>query len=162
MLKNILGLLLSLLLMQQAFSMKPVYKDSAIQPGSYRLTREQFINRYGTDQASRALIQYYFDNKKKARLATIISGAVGGAAGVSLGGETRKSSPNARDVGGLFYTVVFLAGILTIAGTLFLVKGFDWLRLSRKRLLKQLLRYQSGEPLPQRIVKSSTFQKQLL
>ena len=78
------SLLLSLLLLQQAFSAVPVYKDSTPVAKAARLSQQQFLDTYGTDDTSRALIRYYFKKNKRARQSVLIWATAGLAAGFTF------------------------------------------------------------------------------
>lgn len=162
MLIKITSLLLSVLLMQQAFATTPSYKDTVVQPRNYRLTEQQFLEQYGANDTSRALIQYYFEQRKRATIATLVSGIIGGGTGIAFDNGIRKPRvANAPDVGGGFYGQIFLVILITAAGTVFLVEAFNWLRFSRKRLLKLIQKQRAGKSLPPLLFQNSAFRKYL-
>ncbi len=70
-------LLLSFLCAQHAFSMSLPIKDTAINPQAYKLTQQQFIDRYGANDTARALIQYYFKQNKTAKRDILIWTPIG-------------------------------------------------------------------------------------
>ncbi len=115
----------------------------------YKISQQQFLERYGTDDTTRAIINYYFLRYKKAtkRLipySLIIIGSgilyatsvVNGAAGVVL----------------VWGSITI--GAMLIFGTLLLSSCADLLKFSRKKLLKILDNYSSGRGIPSNLKKN--------
>lgn len=150
-------LLLCLLLMQQAFATTPVYKDTAILPKAARLSQQQFLDAYGTNDTSCALIQYYFKRNKKAKRDVLIRSIVGIGAGVAFDqiimGGSGGDALGALAIGLLLGSVIYVGAFVVLLGI------FKWIHFSRQRLAVQLQRYRNGTPLPGFIIRNRIFQK---
>lgn len=157
MLFKISYLLLSLLLMQQAFATAPVYKDSVIQPKVSRLSQEQFLNTYGTGDTTRALIQYYFKRNRIAKRDMLIWGTAGIAAGFAFDRILMNGS-GVDALSGLAVGIL-LGSLIYVGAAVLLINSFNWVHFSRQRLASKLERYKTGKPLPRSIYRNKYFKR---
>jgi hypothetical protein len=156
---RILVLLLYLLAAQPALATAPVYKDSTTPPGTARLSRQQFLDRYGTNDTARALIGYYFDKNKKAKRDLIIYGIAGVVAGFLLD-AIFVGRWNMDALGGLIL-VLILGSFVYVCGITVLISLYKWWRFSRRRLAVQLERHRAGKPLRKSIYRNTAFKRHL-
>lgn len=130
-------------------------------PTSHHLSQQQFLEKYGTDDTSRALIRFYFRRNKIFKLNTLIFGTAGLVAGIVFdrfivnGTPARGGILVGLAIGITLGLFIYMCAIVTAFSV------FYWVRFSRKNLLKQLRKYKSGKPLLKRISRSILFQKYL-
>jgi hypothetical protein len=127
--------------------------------GTARLSRQQFQDRYGTNDTTRALIGYYFEKNKRAKRDLIIYGFAGVAAGFLLDAII-MGRWNMDALGGLILGLI-LGSFVYVCGITVLISLYKWWRLSRRRLMVQLERYRAGKPLRKSIYRNTAFKKQL-
>lgn len=136
-------LLLGFLFMQQAVAIPPVYKDTTVQPNVKHWTQQQFSDAYGTSDTTRALIQYYFEQKKRTKHDMMIWGSVGIAAGFAfdrvVDGVWLGYGMGALAVGILLAVAVYVGAVVLVTGI------YKLLHFSRQRLLVRLQRYHGGK-----------------
>jgi len=131
-------------------------EDSSIKKAPYELSQNEFLQQYGRDDSSKALIDFFFHR----RMPGITEFAVGmplliaGGIGIGAVNHTANEGNGTWDtVGqGLIFALLLGAGIaLSIVGICM------WSRYPRKRLLRLLNNYFGGKPLPRGITKNRTF-----
>jgi hypothetical protein len=153
--------LLSCFLFHYAVASVPVDSDSTIRPTGARLSQQEFLDRYGTDDTSRALIRYYFSRNKTFKRSTIISGGVGLLSLVVFDSVVAKGEPSrggalaALGMGIVLLSVIFVSAFVVLFGI-----GM-WLIFSRRSLFKQLQKHKAGGPLPKRVRRNPVFQTYL-
>jgi len=150
-----LFLILSLLVFQfsfaAAFSLN-TQSDTIPSAKSHRLKKDQFYKIYGTDDSSRALIDYFFSKRKEGVIGTFISI---GAIVVDLIYFGTYSPSSQTDVTA---PVSALIGLVLFPITL-VVSVVMWTSFSRKKLLHYLKDYHAGKPLPDRIINDELYDK---
>jgi hypothetical protein len=127
---------------------------------AYRLGRKEFLENYGKDDSSRALINFYFTKRNRAITLTTIGGLESVVADILF-----NSVFTAGFAGTLSDLIVAYIGwtIVDTAGGVILVIGIiSWLVFSRRKLLTILKNYFAGKSIPARIAKSRQFRKNLL
>lgn len=131
--------------------------DSAIQPRKpHKLTRQQFLDRYGTDDSSRALIQYYFPKRKAAVRNILQSSGLLVLAGLLSIVVFSKGNGIENGLGDFFILLILLSSAYVAVG--FLVVNATLLLLqSRRRLYNMLQAYRNGKGLPRRISRKKSF-----
>jgi hypothetical protein len=148
-------LLFSFLLMQQALANVPVYKDTIIHPKAFRMNQQQFLDTYGTDDTSSALIQYYFTRNKQAKGQVLLFGITGALAGFIFDSVV-MSNTSLDALSGLF-VLLLLGSVIYLSGVFVFINVYRWIRFSRQRLRKQLERRSNGKPLRRSIYRNSLF-----
>ena len=154
--KRILFLLAFCFLFQISFSAISLWNDS-IPTKTHHLSKQDFLNNYGTDDSSRALVKYYFKRNKKAKFNAAIFTSIGVLSSFAFDRIILKNSS-----GGWSVIVALIIGIplgLLIFESAIIVAFniFRWIRFSKKNLIKQSERYRAGEALPKRIVRDRRF-----
>jgi hypothetical protein len=118
--------------------------DSSILPRKpHRLTQQQFLDWYGTDDSSRALIDYYYPKHRKNAILALYSG------GALIVTGSLAALVLAASAGNLLSLLALIA-LLACAyyfGALLLVSLTFLLMHSRRRLYKMLLAYRNGKPI---------------
>ena len=122
----------------------------------HKLTQQQFLDRYGTDDSSRALINYYFLDRKIAAGLTVKSALSLGLTGV-LGGIVLSTSNGDGESWNAFFLLLILLAVAYAAALLLLVGTLLLLLQSRRRLFRLLQTYHNGNGLPRRITRKMAF-----
>lgn len=128
--------------------------DSAIQPRKpHKLNQQQFLDRYGTDDSSRALIRYYFPRHQTNAVLAVYSGGAMVLAGALAAFVLLTTNFDLLT----FLIVVALGAAAYVAALLFVITGIFLLINSRRRLYKFIQNYHNGKGLPRRIGRKKTF-----
>jgi hypothetical protein len=143
----------------QASRFSPLILSDTTKPNEYvSLNRKEFLAKYGKDDSSRALINYFFHKRTNGKVgiftnATFFSFfAVGSIAAAS---DHSQSGDISSFIGFIFYS--FLAMTATV-----LVFAIALLRKhSRKKLLDELENYKAGGPFPRSIARTHLYKKLL-
>ncbi|WP_419802202.1 hypothetical protein [Mucilaginibacter sp.] len=146
--KTILACLLALLLSIShllAQKSEPV----SINLNNYKHPQQYFLDHYGTDDSSKALIKYFFKIRKASTIETVIGAFLAG------GLISAFLSTNATFVAVLYAPVIFADALLIIDGPV------AQLVYTRKKLLHLLTDYQSGKHLPKKLIKKWRFKREL-
>jgi len=137
-----------------------VLPDTIIDRPAYALTQHEFLEKYGRDDSSKALINFFF--KRRSPGAGMIGGGlvltVGGTVGLvaAVNGVNDRSNDLGQQVNDLWLAV--LAGIALGAGVALTAVGVGLGgRYSKQRLLRLLDNYFAGIPIPRNIVKNIMF-----
>ena len=129
------------------------YIDS-IPAKRHKISHQQFLDKYGQDDTARAVIDYFFHEHKKATRG-IIPYTLITAGGITLY-ATAIAGGNAGTVI-IIGTIIIL--ITVICATFLLGSLVDLVKFSRKRLLKILDNYFSGNGIRRRLKKNLYSQK---
>jgi hypothetical protein len=142
--------------------------DSIIKK-AYKINREEFLEKYGCDDSSRALINFYF-KKRNHQKGNFLAGA--GAlliAGIAFGSVNNLMNddknynydnglPNAQTT---FLAIAII--VMAFMGLPLIISGGTlWIIYSRKKLLKLLDRYNNGKSIPRGISRNKMFRGFLL
>lgn len=111
----------------------------------YKISHQQFLDKYGKDDTSRAVIDYFFSYRRKAPTRIIISSVALGA-GIALTGVAAIST---SILGVAFITIPLMA----VSAAFLLSNCTDLLKFSRKKLLKILDNYFDGKGMPMKLKK---------
>lgn len=129
--------------------------DSLKKP--WHINQEQFIEKYGKDDSSRALIRYYFQRRKAFKKAGLISASIAGVSGILfqllIMDSTVGSALGSLALGIPLMLLLWGFGI----ATLFLI--VKWLKMSRRYLFKLIKKYNAGKGIPKRMTSQLLFQK---
>jgi hypothetical protein len=125
----------------------------------YKISKQKFLARYGKDDSSRALIRYYFSKRKGLRNSALLYTALAGAGYLILNAIVTQASGRDVAVTGTGVFAVLLGTALALAAP---IVAYRWLRTSRKRLFSMLTDYKMGMPIPEKIIRSSSFQRFLI
>lgn len=153
-------ILLSCFLFHYAVASVPVYKDSAIHPKEFHLSQQQFLEKYGNDDTSRALIRYYFRRTIGAKRNTIIFGSAGLLSSIAFDRLIVNGTPSREPLVGIGF-VLFLGLMIYVSAIIVLLSILIWILFSKKTLMKQLQKYRTGTPMPNRIKRNFSFKKYL-
>ena len=121
----------------------------------HKLSQKEFLKKYGTDDSSRALIKDYFNKRAWFRNAALLYGTLSGTGYIILNGIASKGSDVVNGKG------VFAAFLVLLFGVATPVVAYRWLRTSRKKLFGILEDYKKNKILPEKIRRSSSFQRVL-
>ena len=127
-----------------------------IHPKPWKITEQQFLDQYGKDDSSRALIRFYFEKKRITKRSTsnlvIITGGFAVITGALIVATQNSRSDNLAAV-----FVAFLSTSLSVFLTFLF--GVALIFMSRKYLFKLLNKHQSGKRLPRKIVDDPRYNK---
>jgi len=132
----------------------------------YKLNREQFLESYGRDDSSRALIDYYFHKRNNAKKLAI-AGFILGIVSLVIAGLVISSSPSNGPSNGVVDDSGEVAVVLLLVQTFYgsialIVTGVAiWIIYSRKKLLKLLEKYFLGKSIPPHIARNHLFNQWL-
>lgn len=121
-------------------------------------SKEYFLNKYGKDDSSRALIEFFFRKEHQAKKETVWWGIIGTIAFV-LFIAVIDSTANLGIVGlllGINLGVIAYGAIIRMA-----IGIFKWIRFRKKRLEKLLDDYNAGKGIPRNIKRNRTFKTEL-
>ena len=127
------------------------FDSSLLKP--HKLSQKEFLKKYGTDDSSRALIKDYFNKRAWFRNAALLYGTLSGTGYIILNGIATKGSDVVNGKG------VFAAFLVLLFGLTTPVVAYRWLRTSRKKLFEMLEDYKKNKILPEKIRRSSSFQR---
>lgn len=133
--------------------------DTSINKSYYKLPRKKFLENYGNDDSTKALINFYF-NKRGNRLVDAIPPAIGGS--LLVFALTRKQSINHTQDD---YSNLIIIGPLIIFTTsfvaTFIVQEIKRSILTKKKLYIILNNHNHGIRLPERITWKRKFKTEL-
>ncbi|HEY4154342.1 MAG TPA: hypothetical protein VGM24_02920 [Puia sp.] len=125
----------------------------------YQLSKTEFLQQYGRNDSSRALIRFYFAKRYRARNLILLSGAIGIVSGAFIGALALSAGTDSYLWG------IFLASLTTLVAeaviTLTLIGGTRLMVMSRKKLLLRLRQYEEEGYIPKNIRNSKFFQSAL-
>jgi hypothetical protein len=122
----------------------------------YKISKQEFLTQYSKDDSSRALIRYYFDKRQGLRNAALLYTALAGAGYLIFNAIVTQASGRDVAVTGIGVFAALLGTSLALAAP---IVAYQWLRTSRKRLFSMLNDYKMGKPIPEKIIRSSSFQR---
>jgi len=134
--------------------------DTVIDRPVYALTRDEFLTKYGRDDSSKALINFFFE-RRSPQAGMIGGGSVltaGGTIGLvaAVNGVNDRSNDLGQQLNDLWLAI--LAGIALGAGIALVSVGISLgSRYSKKRLLRLLDNYFAGSPMPRGIARNTMF-----
>jgi hypothetical protein len=133
--------------------------DTSQPVNPYKLSRKQFLDTYGKDETSRAIIIYFFKERRVAIWSTVAGTVTSVIGALGLAGIAASHPPH-EEIGDLIFPMVMFG--IASWGVLLTGFGIYWLfHHSRKRLMRTLNDYSSGKgisPLMQkRINKNNVF-----
>lgn len=141
---------------------QPVLSDTTSPEKEYKISRDEFLEKYGRDDSSRALINYYFSKRIAAKILFFSTSWQVPIWPFPLASNIRvtqsKSSNLSTGLGGLIGSIIFLSLLLASVGLASRGLG-QWVKYSRKRLLQQLNNYSNRQPIPKGISKSHLFKR---
>ncbi|HXH99752.1 MAG TPA: hypothetical protein VNI52_05765 [Sphingobacteriaceae bacterium] len=138
------------------------YADTSVNKSSYKQSKQYFLDNYGKDDSTRALINYFFKKRKEAFYETVVPPVAAGVSLLLLNLILNHAANVKEDTGG-GYLLVGLSAVVTIYGSAAtLIDGqIKWLVFNRKKLLTVLTDYHSGKPLPKKIKRRKAFKYEL-
>ncbi|RYY21124.1 MAG: hypothetical protein EOP41_08515 [Sphingobacteriaceae bacterium] len=121
----------------------------SINSDNYQHPQQYFLDHYGTDDSTKALVNYYFKRRRGAAVETVVglvftSGIISGVSG-----------SNASFFIIVFAPVIFISTFLIIDGSV------TRLIYTRRKLLHLLADYQSGKHLPRKITRNRYYKREL-
>jgi len=150
-------LLLLIIFFVQSGRASLLFHDSIIYRKPYKLSEQQFLDKYGRDDSSRALIRYFFERRKASGKTFLIS-AISTAGFGLLFGLVVMDSRNNSGLQGLATGLLLLGGGVA-AGLTALFSGAVWLKSSRRHLFKLICNYNAGKKIPKSITWRPLFKK---
>jgi hypothetical protein len=124
----------------------------------YKRNRNEFLDRYGHDDSSRALINFYFH-----RRGLVIGNLSAGIpftllSGIALFPATAAENSNGNGLGtALLFPILFTGVMLILVGSYLWIRYSHTTLYSRKRLLILLDDYFNGKSIPWVISKNKVF-----
>ena len=141
--KSVLLLTVLLIVLNTAFCNFSVpVADTSYQPIS--LNKPTLLKKFGTDDTSLTLIDYWFSHRSVYKYLSLAGAAGAGICAVALAQE------NSDSLGGLADKALLALNIAT-GGLILIVSLTGFLFFPRKKLLKLLLDYRAGKPLPKKL-----------
>lgn len=126
---------------------------------SHKLSQQEFLDKYGRDDSSRALIKYYFQKRNAAKW-VLFYGAGTGAVSAIAYALTWAGAGSATGLGAIFVIIIVLSGLFT--GAIFALTGLLFLlTYSRKKLFRLLKNYHRGNGIPKKIRTAKAFKNLL-
>jgi hypothetical protein len=152
-----------------SIALNKIFRDTTITPNKeYAINKEEFLNIYGRDDSSRALIGFYFAKRNKGKKMIVIPTAIsGGIAALAIIGAIAYSNSSSNTTTNVHKTDVappFPLLLLVILCPIipFAIMGIRLrTKYSPKKLLFQLNNYDAGKPIPRWIAKSRFFKTHL-
>ena len=128
----------------------------------FKQSKQFFLDKYGTDDSTRALINYFFKKRKIAFLETVIPPVAGGASVLILSLFLKSMANVKEDNGGFGFSVVVPLILVIYAVPVYIIDGqIKWLIFNRRKLLAILESYNSGNSLPKKIKRRKVFKLEL-
>ncbi|MEJ7693187.1 hypothetical protein [Daejeonella sp.] len=141
------------------------YADTSVNKSTYKQSRQYFLDNYGKDDSTRALINYFFKRRKEAFYETVVPPVTGGLAVVLLAkvvDQINTDFANGKATGLSFIVIgVPLLKVIIVSSTALIDGQIKWLVFNRKKLLTVLTDYHSGKPLPKKIKRRRAFKYEL-
>jgi len=135
--------------------------DTSIDRSAYALSQDQFLEKYGRDDSSKALINYFFRKRTAGQGMAAGGGFISILAALGFAAATHVvNNSSGYDLNEQVQNAVwaFFTGIVLAGGiTLISIGIVSWGRHSRKRLLLLLDNYFAGSPIPKGIAKKKVF-----
>jgi hypothetical protein len=128
--------------------------DTVYKSKLHKISKKEFLDQYGYDDSTRALIRYFFKDRSKSKKSLIIFGGVTLLAAI----VALNDGPGNTLLIGVYIAcilLVLLGSIIVLFNIYFLVSN------SRKKLYRILQAYQNNTPLPKKIVQQSLFKEYL-
>lgn len=143
MFKILLSKIVALFFCFNSFAAAPSFQDTPVT----RLpkTKTDFLIRYGSDDTSRMIIEYFYFKRGNKKAGMYVAG--GGLALTAVAALTKKAPVNPNIYAGLADAGLWLA--LFFFGTLTAYFSRGLMRYSKKRLVKTLAYYQSVKSVPE-------------
>lgn len=136
-------------------SFASIQSSTNIRPKPWKVTEQQFLNKYGKDDSSRALIHYYFERRKVYKNRTILFTGISGVSGILFGALIER--PGVSALGAILLGIPLLVG-LWFFGFAIIIEAVRWIRTSRKALFKMLKNFENEKRIPKRISSNRRFQ----
>jgi len=137
--------------------------DTSINKSNYKHSRQYFLENYGKDDSTKALVNYFFAKREKALIETVIPAVAGGVA-AALVARLSYSANNPTSGKGSGYAglVIVPAFLVVLYSSVTLIDGqIKWLVFNRRKLLVILISYNSGKSLPKKITHRKAFKYEL-
>jgi len=125
----------------------------------YKLSKPEFIQRYGKDDSSKALIRFYFHKRERAQKMIFIPVIAGSVTAAFIAVAASNSSNNSGYEEFFFYE--FMSLIVTAALVLTLTGVVRCLLFTRRKLLLRLRQYEAERYIPENITASKLFKMSL-
>jgi hypothetical protein len=134
--------------------------DTIIDRPAYALTQHEFLERYGRDDSSKALINFFF--RKRSPVAGLIGSGVPvtilSSIGLAVAVHGVKTESNSLGEQIDYGILALFTGVALGGGVALLSLGTaTGIKYSRKRLLLLLNNYFTGSPIPRHVAKSTMF-----
>jgi hypothetical protein len=133
---------------------------SIINKNLYKLNEGQFMDRYGTDDSSRALIHFFFSKRTKSFQYILIPLAIDAIAGILIGIFGPLVMAGAGYIG--YLLILIITGLVGVTITLSILGGATLIKYSRKKLFRLLTIYHAGGSIRKHISGTAYFKKLLL
>jgi hypothetical protein len=128
----------------------------------YKLNGEEFLDKYGRDDSSRAFINFYFKKRSKWKQSLLINAGLIILFSIAI--DAALNSVATATLSAAFGEVVlalYLTLFVDVSCIIIIVDGILLLTHSRKKLLQILNDYADGKPLPPNITRKRLFKKYL-
>ena len=133
-----------------------------ISKNNYRLSEAEFLKKYGRDDSSRALIQYYFYKRGKEKKILFVPLATAASAATTIGIVSIFTSLSLSVSSLIGFFAVFLLTVASLAILSLCITGTMMLIFNgRKKLLVRLNNYYSGGHIPVHLARSKIFHQLL-
>lgn len=158
---HILSLLFILTCTNATAATTTSYADS-VKVLAHKHSKQYFLDTYGKDDSTRALINYFFKKRKTAFYETVVPPIAGGASILLLHLFLKSQANVKEDTGGFSVSVVIPLILVIYAVPVYIIAGqMKWLVFNRRKLLTILESYNTGIPLPKRVTRRKMFNGEL-
>lgn len=141
----------------------PIFNsDSSLIIPAHKHSRQHFLENYGKDDTSRALINYFFKKRKIAFLETVGPVAVGGVSAILLNSFINQvdQSDNIRGSGEIV-AIIPLGFVVLLSGAYIIDGQINWLVFNQRKLLRLLETYNRNDHLSYKITRRKMFKQEL-
>ncbi len=137
--------------------------DTSINKSNYKHSRQYFLENYGKDDSTKALVNYFFAKREKALIETVIPAVAGGVAAVLVARLSYSANnPTSGKGSGYAGLVIVPAFLVVLYSSVTLIDGqIKWLVFNRRKLLVILISYNSGKSLPKKTTHRKAFKYEL-
>lgn len=158
--KPLLFFIITLLLSSSTvFAQKPTTgNNSIIDQNNFKHSQQYFLDNYGKDDSTRALINYFFRVRKAAAVETIVGLVLGGSSAIYIGNALSPNSNFSLGASILAYPLIPFAAIFTLE----VIEG-SVIRavFTKQKLLHLIADYQNGKHLPKKFTHKRRFRQEM-
>ncbi len=141
------------------FAQKTINENNpAINLNDFKHPQQYFLDTYGKDDSTRALINYYFRVRKAAAVETIVGLVLGSSSAIYISNAFSQNSNFSFGASLLAYYIIPFAGVFALE----VIEG-SVIRIvfTKQKLLRLIADYQHGKHLPKRFTRKRRFRREM-